>query len=133
YNQPASRFVASFVGTLNTLDAVVRDAKTGVITVDGKDVAIGPRLNGHKTGDRIALAVRPEAVSLGEATDHRETTLDGKINSVHFLGSVIRIRASLGENLVSFDTFNNPSAPPPEPGEDVKVSLAAKDLLVLGH
>ncbi|MRG56506.1 polyamine ABC transporter ATP-binding protein [Phyllobacterium sp. SYP-B3895] len=133
YNQPASRFVASFVGTLNTIDAVVRDAKTGIITVDGKDVAIGPRLNGHQSGDRISLAVRPEAVSLGEATDKRETTLDGKINSVHFLGSVIRIRASLGENVVSFDTFNNPSAPPPEPGENVKVSLAAKDLLVLGH
>ncbi|SDO78780.1 putative spermidine/putrescine transport system ATP-binding protein [Phyllobacterium sp. YR620] len=133
YNQPASRFVASFVGTLNTIDAVVRDAKTGIITVDGKDVAIGPRLNGHQSGDRISLAVRPEAVSLGEATDKRETTLYGKINSVHFLGSVIRIRASLGENVVSFDTFNNPSAPPPEPGENVKVSLAAKDLLVLGH
>ncbi|UGY09548.1 MULTISPECIES: ABC transporter ATP-binding protein [unclassified Phyllobacterium] len=133
YNQPASRFVASFVGTLNTIDAVVRDAKTGIITVDGKDVAIGPRLNGHQSGDRISLAVRPEAVSLGEATDKRETTLDGTINSVHFLGSVIRIRASLGENVVSFDTFNNPSAPPPEPGENVKVSLAAKDLLVLGH
>ena len=133
YNRPASRFVASFVGTLNTLDATVRDASAGVITVDGKDVTIGPRLNGHKSGDRISLAVRPEAVSLGEATSSRETTLVGTINSVHFLGSVIRIRASLGENTVSFDTFNDPSAPPPEPGADVKVSLAARDLLVLGH
>lgn len=134
YNQPSSRFVASFVGTLNTLDAVVRDAATGTITVDGKDVSIGlKRLNGHKTGDKISLAVRPEAVSLGGATGNRETTLDGKINSVHFLGSVIRIRASLGQNTVSFDTFNDPSAPPPVPGEDVKVSLAAKDLLVLEH
>jgi len=133
YNRPASRFVASFVGTLNTLDATVRDAGAGVITVDGRDVTIGPRLNGHKAGDRISLAVRPEAVSLGEATSNRETTLVGTINSVHFLGSVIRIRASLGENIVSFDTFNDPSAPPPEPGADVKVSLAARDLLVLGH
>ncbi|MBA8881139.1 ABC transporter ATP-binding protein [Phyllobacterium myrsinacearum] len=134
YNHPSSRFVASFVGTLNTLDAVVRDAATGMITVDGKDVSIGlKRLNGHKTGDKISLAVRPEAVSLGAATGSRETTLDGRINSVHFLGSVIRIRASLGENTVSFDTFNDPSAPPPVPGEDVKVSLAAKDLLVLEH
>ena len=134
YNQPASRFVASFVGTLNTLDATVRDAAAGLISIDGKDISIDrTRLNGHKTGDKISLAVRPEAVSLGDATDKRETTLDGTINSVHFLGSVIRIRASLGENTVSFDTFNNPSAPPPEPGENVKVSLCAKDLLVLGH
>jgi putative spermidine/putrescine transport system ATP-binding protein len=74
----------------------------------------------------------PTTVRFG-ATGNRETTLDGKINSVHFLGSVIRIRASLGQNTVSFDTFNDPSAPPPVPGEDVKVSLAAKDLLVLEH
>ncbi|MCX8280888.1 ABC transporter ATP-binding protein [Phyllobacterium sp. 0TCS1.6C] len=133
YNQPASRFVASFVGTLNMLDATVRDAAAGIITIDGCDVALGPRLNGHKAGDQISLAVRPEAVSLGAASAAREVTLDGRINSVHFLGSVIRIRASLGQNTVSFDTFNNPSAPPPAPGEDVKVSLAAKDLLVLGH
>ncbi|MGH6860974.1 MAG: TOBE domain-containing protein, partial [Phyllobacterium sp.] len=97
------------------------------------DISIGPRLNGHKTGDTISLAVRPEAVSLGEATSARETTLDGRINSVHFLGSVIRIRASLGQNIVSFDTFNDPSAPPPVPGETVKVSLAAKDMLLLGQ
>ena len=89
------------------------------LRIDGKDIAIDrTRLNGHKTGDKISLAVRPEAVSLGEATDKRETTLDGKINSVHFLGSVIRIRASLGENTVSFDTFNNPSAPPPISGRE---------------
>lgn len=133
YNQPSSRFVASFVGTLNMLDATVRDAAAGVIAIDGRDVSIGQRIAGHKAGDKISLAVRPEAVSLGEATDKRETTLDGKINSVHFLGSVIRIRASLGENTVSFDTFNNPSAPPPVPGENVKVSLAAKDMLLLGQ
>ncbi|MDQ0996730.1 putative spermidine/putrescine transport system ATP-binding protein [Phyllobacterium ifriqiyense] len=133
YNQPSSRFVASFVGTLNTLDATVRDAAAGIIAIDGKDVMIGQKITNHKVGDKISLAVRPEAVSLGEATDKRETTLDGKINSVHFLGSVIRIRASLGENTVSFDTFNNPSAPPPSPGENVKVSLAAKDMLLLGQ
>ncbi|MEP7454369.1 ABC transporter ATP-binding protein [Phyllobacterium sp. SB3] len=133
YNHPSSRFVASFVGTLNTLDATVRDAAAGVIAIDGKDVIIGQKIINHKTGDKISLAVRPEAVSLGEATDKRETTLDGKINSVHFLGSVIRIRASLGENTVSFDTFNNPSAPPPSPGENVKVSLAAQDMLLLGQ
>ncbi len=133
YNQPSSRFVASFVGTLNTFDATVRDAAAGIIAIDGKDVMIGQKITNHKTGDKISLAVRPEAVSLGEATDKRETTLDGKINSVHFLGSVIRIRASLGENIVSFDTFNNPSAPPPSPGENVKVSLAAKDMLLLGQ
>jgi putative spermidine/putrescine transport system ATP-binding protein len=133
YNHPSSRFVASFVGTLNTLDATVRDAAAGIIAIDGKDVMIGQKIINHKIGDKISLAVRPEAVSLGEATDKRETTLDGKINSVHFLGSVIRIRASLGENTVSFDTFNNPSAPPPSPGESVKVSLAAKDMLLLGQ
>src|SRR3954464_3817570 len=38
YNRPQTRFVASFVGTLNILNAEVRDAAQGRIAIDGQEV-----------------------------------------------------------------------------------------------
>ena len=42
--------------------------------------------------------------------------LAGTIEEVSFLGSVVRVRVRFKENAVSLDTFNNPSAAPPERG-----------------
>ena len=53
------------------------------------------------------------------------------IDEVHFLGSVIRIRVSVGGQLLSLDTFNQPDRPPPAVGAAVEVSISDRDLLVL--
>ena len=76
------------------------------------------------------MALRPEAVSLNGAGGKRNR-LDGTIEEVNFLGSVVRIRVRFKENSVSLDTFNNPNAPPPKHGERVTVSFSPEDLLVL--
>ena len=81
-------------------------------------------------GGTVALALRPEAVHLGRAPG-RETVLRGRITAVEFMGSVIRIGADLGGQHLSLDTFNRPDSPPPAVGEEVEVSLAARDVIVL--
>ncbi|WP_420960949.1 ABC transporter ATP-binding protein [Brucella sp. IR073] len=132
YNHPASRFVASFVGTLNILEGKVDDADKGVVDLDGNRVTLAKPLSGHKKGETLALALRPEAVSIDPHTKH-DTTIEGTIEDVHFLGSVIRTRVSLGKNKVSLDMFNDPASPPPARGDKVKIGFAARDLLVLGE
>ncbi len=127
YNRPATRFVANFVGTLNLFEGEVTDAATGRVRIAGQEVLLGRPL---PTG-RITLGSRPEMISLGRHAG-RETELQGTIAEVHFLGSVIRIRARLGNALVAFDTFNTSEAPPPKVGDVVTLSLAARDLLVIG-
>ncbi len=42
--------------------------------------------------------------------------MDGTIEEVSFLGSVVRIRVRFGDNAVSIDTFNNPGIAPPARG-----------------
>jgi putative spermidine/putrescine transport system ATP-binding protein len=76
------------------------------------------------------LASRPETIRLGLHTE-RETHLKAKITEVHFLGSVIRIRANVAGTILAFDTFNTSDAPPPKVGGEVDLSLAGRDLLVL--
>jgi putative spermidine/putrescine transport system ATP-binding protein len=126
YNRPTTRFVAGFVGTLNLMEAEVIDAEKGVARIAGTSVTLGRALPKGK----VTLAARPEAITLGRGVG-RDTVLTGKITDVNFLGSVIRLRADLGGQVVDFDTFNAPDAPPPKPGTEVELSFAARDLLVI--
>ena len=65
YNRPAPAFVASFVGTLNVLDARVLDAAAGTVAIDGQTVALGrPLAAGAAT---VAVRLRPQAIALGPA------------------------------------------------------------------
>ena len=89
YNRPATKFVANFVGTLNTFDAVVDVASEGRITLGGVAVTLPAPL---QTTGKISIALRPEAVQLGRVAG-REVVLPAVIEDVHFMGSVIRIRA----------------------------------------
>ena len=126
YNNPATRFVAGFVGTLNLMEAKVIDAEKGVTTIGGAPVILGRPLPKGKA----TLAARPETIRLGRAPG-KDTVLAGKITGVNFLGSVIRLRADVGGQVIDFDTFNAPGVPPPTPGTEVELSLSARDLLVI--
>jgi putative spermidine/putrescine transport system ATP-binding protein len=130
YNNPRTRFVASFVGTLNILKARVLDPASGKIEIDGQEVRAARGVADAGPGDVRSVALRPEAVSLNGAGGDRNR-LSGAIEEVSFLGSVVRVRVRFQESAVSLDTFNNPGAPPPKHGDRVTVSFAPEDLLVL--
>jgi putative spermidine/putrescine transport system ATP-binding protein len=126
YNRPATRFVAEFVGTLNLMEAEVVDPETGRLRIGAAEVALGRRV----APGRVTVAMRPEVVSLGRVAG-RDVVLTGRIDDVHFLGSVIRIEASLPGGRVLLDTFNRPDAPPPARGSEAEFSIRSEDLLIL--
>jgi putative spermidine/putrescine transport system ATP-binding protein len=130
YNFPRTRFVASFVGTLNILKATMIDPEKGRIAIDGQEVVASRGGRTGKAGDVHSVALRPEAILLDEGEEDRNR-MEGTIEEVAFLGSVVRIRVRFQDNVISLDTFNNPSAPPPVRGQKVAVTFAKEDLLVL--
>lgn len=109
YNRPATRFVATFVGQLNTIPAALVGKETTA----------------------TELAIRPELISLAPRPD-TDTTLTGTVTDVGFLGSVVRLRVDVGGTLLSIDTFNGHGDAPLQRGEPVTLYLASKDLLALG-
>jgi putative spermidine/putrescine transport system ATP-binding protein len=131
YNRPATKFVATFVGQLNSLNATVTDAAARSVAIDGQVFTLPSLPATAKSGEAIALTVRPEAIRLGGG-DGRDVTLRGKVAEVSFLGSVIRLRVDLGQNRVELDTFNDQRTPPPAHGAPVEIGIAASDILVLG-
>jgi putative spermidine/putrescine transport system ATP-binding protein len=130
YNHPRTRFVASFVGTLNILPARIVDPATGAIEIDGQKVVSARGIVDAEKGATRSVALRPEALSLN-GDGHERNRLKGTIAEVSFLGSVVRVRVRFEANTVSLDTFNNPNVPPPKLGDQVAVSFAPEDILVL--
>jgi spermidine/putrescine transport system ATP-binding protein len=96
YLRPRTRFVATFVGDCNLFEGRVTELADGVVTVDaGFDcrarVASG---NGVARGDRIAVSLRPEHVTVrrGELGSAQEPNrLVGRVTERHFMGSHVQI------------------------------------------
>ncbi len=132
YNQPQTKFVATFVGQLNTLNATVTDVGAKTVDIGGTTVAIPSLPASAQRGDAVALTMRPEAVTIASGPNH-DIQLEGKVSEVHFLGSVIRLKVDLGHNAISLDTFNDQRTPPPPHGSSVRVGIASSDVLVLGN
>ena len=130
YNKPATRFVASFVGTLNLIEGKVVDPDSNRIMIGDQGVTLKQSVTAYKPGDTVSLALRPEAGSLAESAKG-DTALTGEVSSAHFLGSVIRTRMNVAGNTISFDMFNSPGMMPPSVGEKVTLRFASSDLLVI--
>jgi putative spermidine/putrescine transport system ATP-binding protein len=131
YNSPATPFVASFVGTLNLIAAIVVDAATGRLSIEGQEVLTGRPVTDTGNGGTVTLALRPESLELGEGGGVNR--LRGAVEDVSFLGSIVRVRIRLGgDTVVSFDMFNDPNISPPEHGTTETVSFPPEAGLVVG-
>ena len=66
YDKPRNRFVADFIGSVNLFEGVVASISAGIATVEC--ATLSARLQaadrGFAVGDKVALAVRPERMTL---------------------------------------------------------------------
>jgi putative spermidine/putrescine transport system ATP-binding protein len=130
YNRPTTKFVATFVGTINTLHAQVVNAADKSVSIDGQVFRVADLPGGAVNNAPISLTLRPEAVVLGKPSG-QDIVLSGTVKEVSFLGSVIRLRVDLGTNSLSLDTFNDQHTPPPVLDQSVEVSMSSSDILIL--
>ena len=99
YREPASVFVADFIGTMNFLAAEVAGdtgAADGGIRTGG--LALACDTSGHSDGERVTAAIRPEDIVLldsgsAEAAGHANPDggFDATVGFVEFLGSFARV------------------------------------------
>ena len=130
YNFPRTRFVASFIGTLNQVPAQVVDAATGSIRIAGQTLTTSNALGGLQSGQQCMVAIRPEAITLG-APQSGKNVMQAVVEEVSFLGSIVRIRTKAGEQIISLDVFNDPNQTLPQRGEAVSLNFSYDNLLIL--
>ncbi len=87
YDQPASAFVADFIGAMNFFAGTA----VGPAEVRVGEVQLSCPPDGHSQGDPVTVAIRPEDVRVleGDGND-LVNALDIEIGHVEFLGSYIR-------------------------------------------
>ena len=99
YREPASVFVADFIGTMNFIAAEVAGntgAADGGIRAGG--LALACDTSGRSDGERVTAAIRPEDIVLldsgrAEAAGHASPDggFDARVGFVEFLGSFARV------------------------------------------
>jgi len=122
YAEPASRFVADFIGAANLLEARLvepgRDGELGYVETSwGRPHRLRCRgTEGRVPGSPGALAVRPEDIELTlSRPDREENVLEGRIRDAIYLGNFLDCRVDVaGKELrVQLDHFQ--SFPPGTP------------------
>jgi multiple sugar transport system ATP-binding protein len=123
YQRPASRFVASFIGSvpMNLLDAVVEGDR---LRVAGQLVPLPDHARGHvRDGEEVTLGVRPEHAVLRRTAV--PDTLSGTVHVVELLGTDYLVTVEVGDRSVQ---VTDRQAPPP--GEQVHVEFDGAHPLV---
>lgn len=97
YREPASPFVARFLGMENLLTGRVRDMEDGrVARTPVGDLPVGDRLPG---ADRVVVLIRPDAVSLDGRGAVR---LTGRVQSWTFRGTLQQVEVDVQGQELSF-------------------------------
>ena len=79
YNEPENRFVASFIGESNIIEAVMK--KDLLVSFDGKDFDCVDK--GFKNNEDVEVVIRPEDIDIVKPEDAK---LTGTVKSIVFRG-----------------------------------------------
>jgi len=130
YAQPATSFVAQFVGENNRLDGTVAALSgdgfcsvrlAGGITLRARAVGVGA------AGTRTTLSIRPEAATLGAGGENR---LGGTVRELIYHGDHTRLRLALAVGSDFFVKLPR-GVDGLAPGDTVDVGFAAADCRAL--
>jgi spermidine/putrescine transport system ATP-binding protein len=129
YARPATRFSATFMGESTIIAGTVTDTKSGIVTAS---TPVGPvSLPCASTaGAKVALAIRPEHLVLGEA---KGSVLLGmaKVGDVVFQGSFKRVLATSTLDPALQFIAKAPAFATVQAGDTVPVSCQAQDIILL--
>ncbi|WP_051942439.1 ABC transporter ATP-binding protein [Streptacidiphilus rugosus] len=120
YREPATSFVAQFVGANNLLPAVTEGAH---VVVRGHRMPV-PAAAEFAPGTPVQLVVRPEEITIATTEGSPDESLTGTVTARSFLGPVtrlsVRLDPSAEEQTVRVDI---PSWPADQHGTGTRVSL----------
>ncbi|HEX2215734.1 MAG TPA: ABC transporter ATP-binding protein [Xanthobacteraceae bacterium] len=121
YDNPANRFVATFLGTANLIEGKVEPGGR-FISADGValthvDGAAGP----------ACLSIRPQAIGLTAP----DAGLPARVTSREFLGGIVRYRLRAGANELIVDVPHRRAGAVHEPGATIGFAIDARQVAVL--
>lgn len=134
YRQPASAFVARFLGMQNLLPGRV----TAVLPDLRVDTPLGvlrctPGATNPAPGDAVTVLVRPDAARLAaSAGGPQENAAAGQLLDVSFRGSQVKVTVGYGaDGRLVFELPGSTASELPQPGQPVQLALSREGVSVL--
>jgi spermidine/putrescine transport system ATP-binding protein len=126
YDEPATAFVASFVGENNPFAGTVAQADSSSAVIETKFGRLrGRNSRGLKQGDKAILFVRPESARL--APGGADTTFSSKVKSVAFEGNMTHVYLEgVGKKDITVTVGRQNGASIPEQGAVATISYDAE-------
>ena len=131
YREPATPFVAEFVGTTNRFEATVVEGSAVLHEGNGLSVTAA---NGRPKGQRILVLVRPESLSViaaGDGGASREGGLAASVTAQVFLGPVTRLKMVTPDGTPVAADVSSAAAARFQVGDSVIARFDADDARVL--
>jgi spermidine/putrescine transport system ATP-binding protein len=125
YDKPASRFVASFIGSTNLLPAklIARRGNVATVEVQGLQLEVdAAALTSAEKREDVLVAIRPEDISLATAKDQGK--LKATLESTTFLGRSLRVHARLADGTeLKIDIDRNADGSLPKTGQPLDIAF----------
>ena len=123
YEQPASRFVANFIGKANFIDGIFkgRDGEAALVEIGGKTFSIPApgKMEGVEVGGACCLTVRPESFLLTKDAG----ALPGTVSRATYYGAKIEYEVMLNEQPIIVEVYNPQLTERFSVGDTVTMSL----------
>jgi iron(III) transport system ATP-binding protein len=124
FDNPANRFVADFVGSINLLPGRVERSIDGISIFDSP--MLGRFSIAHVTAAAgpAEIAVRPHTIALGlTANGSKRVWIEGTIAEREFVGEFVRYTVKVKSGTIIADQAHHMGRPTLEPGSTVHVGI----------
>ncbi len=135
YNHPRTRYVANFVGQVNTLSGRLLGHREGIVII-GTDIGEFrcAAKSGVGVGSEVMIAIRPEHISLESNTvgpsDGTVNRVSGTVATRHFAGNLVSVSVTMEDgSIISLE--DRPRLLDVQPGERVTLVWRVDESMLL--
>ena len=133
YSNPATPFIANFVGTSNILKGKVMGEENGLYLVEGEGFSL--KSTKKSTKNEVDVIIRPEHVRVVASDSNIDTTetnvIRGTVLMSTYLGSIVRYDVQVGTYQLVIDTTYSTGESIYEKGKEVKLTVAHERVLLI--
>jgi len=132
YNDPATHFVADFIGTANVFEGTI-DRTADDHVVDCELMSIEVADDQEITSDSVSVVIRPERIELNAppATE-TECDIEGIVKLAQFMGDRVEYHLDIG-NGHSITVLQNAGSTPFSAGDRAALTIDPTDCLIISQ
>lgn len=97
YENPATKFVAGFIGDANVLAGTVKEVHDGLAYIQHENLVVTANGDDVGPGDNVFVSIRPEKIRVGPAAEGCANTFEGNVVDEVYVGLASKVMIHLDQ------------------------------------